>query len=142
MLYKNSMTRSVYILGDGLLFDNIIEHMLASLTEIRVIKRNYTGEAALVDDVRGCRPDVVMLSETKRYNSEQILEVLSRMPLPVDLRVIVMSMQHMNIQILDRPAGWTLSRSGVAHTLLEIDEWDELFDLVTGERFGRVDLPS
>jgi hypothetical protein len=132
--------RSVYILGDGMLFDDIIAHMLSSVGNLRVIKRVYQGESAFVIDVNKYRPDVILLTETDRYSGEQMLSLPSQMQLSADLRVIVISMEHKNIQILDRPAGWGQISAGVSHTLLDIDNWNDLLDLVTGKRFCRVDI--
>ena len=140
MTYVSPLPRSVYILGNGLLFDEILAHMLASITDLRIIKRIYVGESAFLSDVNECHPDVILLTETDLYSNEQILSLLSQLSLPVDLRVIVVSMEHKNIQILDRPAGWDHTRAGVSHILLGMDNWNELFDLVTGKRFCRVDI--
>jgi hypothetical protein len=140
MLCISPLPRSVYLLGDGMLFDEIIANMLTSVANLRVIKRVYDGESAFMTDVSGCRPDVILLTETDRYDSEEMLTLLSRMPLSDDLRIIVLSMKHENVQILDRPARWQHHRAGVSHTLLDMDDWDELFDLVTGKRFCTVDI--
>lgn len=139
MLYVSPLPRNVYLLGDGLLFHDIIARMLTSVTNLRVIKRVYDGESAFFADLDGCRPDVVLLTETDRYSCEQILALLSRTPLPVDLRIIVMSMRHKDIQIVDRPAGWNHEYTAPPPTLQEIDDWKELFDLVSGKPLRRTD---
>ena len=130
----------VYLLGDGMLFDDIIANMLTSVSNLRVIKRVYDNESVFVSDVNGHRPDVVLLIETDRYSSERILALLSQVQLSADLRIMVISMEHKNIQILDRPAERVHIRASVSHTLLDIDDWNELLDLVTGKRFCRVDI--
>jgi len=140
MLYTSPLPRKVYLLGDGMLFDDILVHMLTSLTNLRVIKRVYDSESAFITDVNGLHPDVILLTETDRYSSEQMLALLSQIPLSTDLRTMVISMEHKNIQILDRPAGWDHIQPGVSHILLGMDDWNELLDLVTGKRFCRVDI--
>ena len=134
MTYVAPFPRCVYILGDGLLFDDIIARMLASVANLRVIKQVYAGEAALLTEVNGYCPDVILLTESNRYSIEQILVPLSRMPRSTALRVIVMSMKHENVQVLDRPAGRIHTRAGALHTIQGVDAWSELFDLVTGKQ--------
>ena len=70
------MADGIYLLGDGMLFDEMIANMLTSVANLRVIKRAYEGESAFVTDVSGCRPDVILLTETDRYDSEEMLTLL------------------------------------------------------------------
>ena len=140
MLYTSPLPRKVYLLGDGMLFDDIIVNMLTSVNNLRVIKRVYDSESAFVTDVNGCHPDVILLTETDQYSSEHLLALLSQIPLAGDLRTMVISMEHKNIQILDRPAGWRRDQASFSHTLLDIDDWNALLELVTGKRFCSVDI--
>lgn len=138
MQRESPLPRNVFLLGDGMLFDDIIVQMLTSVTNLRVIKRVYEGEAAFFDDLNGCRPDVILLTETDRFNCEQLMALLSRTSLLVDLRIIVLSIKHNNVQILDRLAGWDNTRASVLHTLPGMDDWNELLDLVIGENRPRM----
>jgi hypothetical protein len=134
MPYSSPLLRSVYILGDGMLFEDIIAHMLTSVANLRVIQQVYKGEALFLTEVSGYCPDVILLTETDRFSTEQMLNLLSRMPLVSDLRIIVMSMKHGNIQILDRPVGGNHAWVGDRNILQNIDDWNEVFDLVTGKQ--------
>ena len=134
MAYESPVPRRVYILGDGLLFDEIIVHMLASATNLRVIKRIYAGESALAAEVKAYQPDVVLLAETDRYNSEQMLGILSQLSLETDLRILVMSMKHGEIRILDRPATGDNRWFGFPYAIQGVENWNELFDLIAGKQ--------
>lgn len=79
--------------------------MLTSIANLRVIRQVYKGDALFLIEVSGYCLDVILLTETDRFSPEQMLNLLSRMPLVFDLRIIVMSMKYGNIQILDRPVG-------------------------------------
>ena len=138
MAYMSPLPRSVYILGDGKLFDDIIANMLTSVPNLRVIKRVYASDAAFLTEVNGYRPDVILLTETNQFSIEQMLILLSRMPRTTDLRIIVRSVEHKNVQILDRPAGWKNHWNGVPHTLQGVDNWNELLDLVAGKQLRGV----
>jgi hypothetical protein len=134
MTYQAPFPRCVYILGDGLLFDDIIAHMLASVTNLRVIKQVYAGESALLTEVNEYGPDVILLTESDRYSIGQILASLSRMSLSTDLRVIVMSMKHEIVQVLERPAGQIHTRAAAQHTIQGVGAWSELVELVAGKQ--------
>jgi hypothetical protein len=134
MPYSPPLLRSVYILGDGMLFDEIIAHMLTSVANLRVIRQVYKGDALFLTEVSGYCPDVILLTETDRFSTEQMLNLLSRMPVASDLRIIVMSMKHRNIQILDRPARGNHARVGGRNILQNLDNWNEVLDLVTGKQ--------
>ena len=143
MAYESPLPRRIYILGDGLLFDDIIAHMLASVTNLRVIRRVYAGESTVVSEVEASQPDIVLLTETDRYNREQMLGFLSQLSLETDLRIMVMSVEHQDIRILDRPARADHRWSGTPHTIQGVDDWNELFDLIAGKQLregtGRYD---
>ena len=138
MAYMSPLPRNVYILGDGKLFDDIIANMLTSVPNLRVIKRVYASDAVFLIEVNRYRPDVILLTETNQFSIEQMLILLSRMPLATDLRIIVISVEHKNIQILDRPAGRKNRWNGVPRTLQGVDNWNELLDLVAGKQLRGV----
>ena len=140
MAYESPLPRSVYILGDGLLFDDIIAHMLASATRLRVIKRVFASESLFVSEVLGCRPDVVVVAEPGRYSTDKILGLLSQVPYPTELRIIVMSMEHEIIKILDRPAGRNRERAGGPYTIHGLADWNALIDLVSGKQVQAVQV--
>jgi hypothetical protein len=130
--------RSVYILGDGLLFDDLIAQMLVPADNLRVIKRIYSGEATFVTDVNKWSPNVIFLNESARFNCEKLIALLSRIPLTRDLRIIIISLNHENIRILDQPAGTTAAGSVVLHIIPGIKDRNELLDLVTGKQLSKV----
>jgi hypothetical protein len=134
MSYLSLVPRSVYLLGDGLLFDEIIAHMLTSAANLRVITQAYAGESVLLADIYEYRPDVILLNETDRFGCEEMLELLPRMPLVADLRVIVISLTHESIRIWDQPAGWNNKSTGVSNTLQGVENWNALLDLVDGKQ--------
>jgi hypothetical protein len=134
MAYRSALPRSVYILGDGLLFDDIIAHMLTSVSNLRVIQRVYTDDNLILTDVNEYHPDVILLTETNRFSVEQILVLLLKMPRVTDLRIIVMSVMHNNVQILDRSAVRNNTWADIPHAIQEIDDWNDLFDLVAGRQ--------
>lgn len=134
MSYLSPSPRSVYILGDGLLFDEIIAHMLSSNANLRVINRVYIDEGSFLSDLNWYHPDVIFLNETDRFNGKRILALLSQITLTVKLRVIVMSLNNNNIHIYDRPANQKGRGRGVPYTLKEIANWNEMFDLIDGKQ--------
>jgi hypothetical protein len=121
---------TVYVPGTGLLFDEIIRHMLISDSRLRVIHRVYAGESAFLTDVGLCHPDVILLNETDLLTGKRMLALLSQILLTTKLRVIVVSLDSNNVHIFDQPADPMNRQIGIPHTIKKITDWDELFDLV------------
>jgi hypothetical protein len=135
MSHPSSLPRSVYILGDGLLFNEIIANMLTSDTSLRVIRSIYVDEAAFLTDVSLSRPDVILLSESHLFRCERMLALLSQISLAASLRVILIRHDINFIDIFDLPADRTNRRPGVTRTLKRIMGWNELLDLIGGRPF-------
>ena len=134
MSYSSGLPRSVYILGDGLLFDEIIAHMLISDASLRVIRRVFVDDATFLTDVNWCHPDVIVLNETDLFSCKRMLALLHQISLATDLRVIVMSLNNNSIDIFDQPADQMNKWAGVPYTLMETGGWNEIFDLVGGRQ--------
>ncbi len=137
MSHTFPLPRNVYILGDGLLFDEIIAHMLASANDLRVFKRIYRDEFAFLTDVRECNPNVIFLNESARFNCEQLIVMLSQTPLRSNVRIITLSLSHEKIRILDQPAGRVGIRANVLQSIKGIKNRNELLDLVAGRQLPR-----
>jgi hypothetical protein len=133
MSYLSRFSRSVYVLGDGLLFDEVITHMLVSDARLRVIRSRYAGDAAFLTDVSLSQPDVVLMTETQLFSCDRILALLSQISREADLKVIFVKHDNNFIQIFDLPAGRTHPRTGVTPTLKRITSWNELLDLIEGK---------
>ncbi|HEU0294843.1 MAG TPA: hypothetical protein VFR47_19025 [Anaerolineales bacterium] len=138
MSYPSSVQRSVYVLGDGLLFDEIIANMLTSEAGLRVIRSVYIDDAAFLTDVSLSRPDVILLSESHLYRCERFLALLSQISLPARLRVLLIKHDNNFIDIFDLPADRTYWGAGVTRTLKRIMGWNELLDLIGGRPFSLV----
>ena len=134
MSYLVPWQRSVYLLGDGFLFDEIITHMLTSDSNVRVIRRVYEDQTAFQTDVSWLQPDVIVLIETDRLNCHALLALLSDVSLIADVRVIAMSLKSNLIKIVDQPADPVDSWAGAAYTLKQVVDWNDVFDLVGGRQ--------
>ena len=140
MSHFSPLPRTVYILGDGLLFDEVITHMLSSNAAIRVINRVYGHPVSFLIDVGSYHPDVILLNETAGFNGNGMLSLLAQISLPKDLRVILISLDDNKIQIVDRPADSTKGDRGISHTDMQITNWDEMLRLISRGQlleFGR-----
>jgi hypothetical protein len=135
MSNSSPLSPCVYILGDGLLFDEIITHMLTLDTRLRVISRIYAGEAVFLTDVNLHQPDVILLNESELFDLEQILTWLSKISLTTDLRVILMGLNDNIISIYDLPACKANRWSAVPPVRMVITSSNELLDLVGGREF-------
>jgi hypothetical protein len=134
MAYSTPLSRCVYILGDGLLFDEIITHMLTLDTRLRVISRIYDGEAVFLTDVNLHQPDVILLNESELFDFEQILPSLLKVSLTTELRVILVGLNDNIISIYDLPACKANRRSAVPPVRRVITSSNELLDLVGGRQ--------
>ncbi len=137
MSHPFPLPRNVYILGDGLLFDEIIAHMLASANDLRVFKRIYRDEFVFLTDVREFNPNVIFLNESAQFNCEQLIVMLSQTPLRSNVRIITLSLSHEKIRILDQPAGQVGARANTLQTINRIKNRNELLDLVAGRQLPR-----
>jgi hypothetical protein len=134
MPYSSPLPRCVYILGDGLLFDEIITHMLILNTRLRVISRVYHGEAVFLTEVNLHQPDVILLNQSELFDFDQILALLSTVSLTTDLRVIRLGMNDNMISIYDLPACQKSRWSAVHPVRRVIASSNELLDLVGGRQ--------
>jgi hypothetical protein len=134
MSYSPPLSRCVYILGDGLLFDEIIAHMLTSITCLRVISRVYDSETVFLTDVDLHQPDVILLNESELFDFEQILASLLKVSLTTDLRVILVGLNDNIINIYDLPACQKNRWSAVPPVRMVITSSNELLDLVGGRQ--------
>ena len=132
MSFSPPLSRCVYTLGDGLLFDEIIIHWLTVNTRLRVISRIYEGEAVFLTDVALHQPDVILLNESKLFEFEQILASLSKIPLTAGLRVMMVGLNDTIITIYDFPSCKADRRAAIPHGRMEITSWIEFLDLVSG----------
>ena len=133
MSYISHLPRTVYALGDGLLFDDIIVHMLSTNPNLRVIHRVYSNESSFVTDLSSSCPDVIMLNESDRFSRKRIIALLSPVSLRADVRVIAMSLDDNKVHIYDQPADPMNRQVRVLHSLMAVSGWDELFDLIGGK---------
>jgi hypothetical protein len=131
MSYPPPLSRCIYTLGDGLLFDEIVTHWLTVNTRLRVISRIYAGEAGFLADVILHQPDVILLMESKLFDFEQIVAWLSRISLKTDLRVILVGMNDNIINLYDFTDFEANRRATIPHVRLEIANWNEFLDLVS-----------
>lgn len=127
---RPALSPTVYNLGSGLLFDEIIAYMLTSDRRLRVINRVYAGESALLSDVSLCHPDVILLNETDQLSGKHLLALLSQISLTPHLRVIVLSLDSTNVHIFDQRANQLNRQAEIPHTVKKITDWNELFEIV------------
>lgn len=134
MPYPASVPRSVYVLGDGMLFDEIIANMLRSDTRLRVIRGPYVEDAAFLTLVCLCQPDLILLNELDLLRCERIRTVLLQISPAADLRVIVIRPDNNFVHIFDWGASQASRRTGATLTFKRITGWDEMLDLIGGRR--------
>jgi|SRR5215216_28870 len=99
MSHLSHWLRRVYILGEGLLFDEIIAHMLASDSNLRLIRRVYMEDAGFLTDVSWLHPEVILLNGIERFTCTRMLALLFQISLATDLRVITISLKNNDINI-------------------------------------------
>jgi hypothetical protein len=136
MPYPIQVPRSVYVLGDGLLFDEIIANMLTSDARLRVIRGFYVEDAAFLTLVCLCQPEVILLNESDLLRCERIRTVLPQISPAADLRVIVIRPDNNFVHIFDWGARQANRRTGATLTLKRITGWNEMLDLVGGRRLA------
>ena len=134
MSYLSPRLRSVYFLGDGLLFDEIITTILASQAEIRVTKRVYVNADVFLTDVSWYQPDVILLNETDRFNYKHVRRLLPELSLIPNLRIIAVSLKSNNVKIFDQTADQTNRWLRMPYTIKRLTDWKELLDLVAGKQ--------
>lgn len=128
------LPRTVYVLGDGLLFDDIILCMLSFDPKVQVIHKVYNDAASFPAELSLYPPDVILLNETHRFDRNRLLALLSQVSPTANLRVIVMSLDDNKVHIYDQPADPMSRQAGVLHGLMAVSSWDELFDLIRGRQ--------
>ena len=132
MSYLSILSRCAYILGDGQLFDELIAHLLTLDADLRVIRRVYESDAEFLDDLSLHQPDVIVLSESRLFEFEQILVLLSGISRTISLRVIRVGMNDNDIALYDLPPRSGYRWTAIPPVHISITNSSELIDLVGG----------
>lgn len=121
--------RLVYLRGDGLLFDEILVHMLSLEPGLRVISRVYSNDTAFIDDFHIYQPDIILVNQSELFNLDELLQLLALDLINFKWRVIVIRLEDDNVNILDK-----LSTRGNLEKYNKITRvistWKELVNLV------------
>jgi hypothetical protein len=93
----------VFLIGEGLMFDEIVAHLLTPEPDLLVSHATYSDNPAFLNVVEGNRPNVILICDSGALNSARMLALVSSHPLTTGLRTIVIRFSNQVVDIYAKP---------------------------------------
>ena len=123
--------RHVFIVGEDVLFDEGIAHLLTTRTEMRISREKYKDDSWLVNSVLQNHPDIVLLAESDALGSTRLLDLIFSIPLLENLWVVIVRLENNVVNVYEYPK--QINDNKVCRQRqFDITHRDELVDIVQG----------
>ena len=95
--------RHVFIVGEDVLFDEGIAHLLMTRTEIRISREKYKDDLWLANSVLQNHPDIILLAESDSLGSTRLLDLIFSIPLLEILWVVIVRLENNVVDVYEYP---------------------------------------
>ncbi|MEP7133870.1 MAG: hypothetical protein ABI904_02950 [Chloroflexota bacterium] len=114
--FQTLSTNHVLVIGDGSLFQEGVAALLNRLSEAFIYSVKYLSDHALADEIKTCRPDIVIVTA-----SERVVDAVFATTALVDMspRIIVLHDYDNTIEVFHQPES---SRAGAAYLQTQIND--------------------
>ncbi len=103
MLNSESPPQSVCIVGDGSLFQEVIELLVTERTNLLVSSAIYSDDLAFLDPIASRPLDVILVCETDSLNSKHILNSVLAFLTVTGLRIVIVRLDAPVIDVYACP---------------------------------------
>ena len=136
MLNSESPPQSVCIVGDGSLFQEVIELLVTERTNLLVSSAIYSDDLAFLDPIASRPLDVILVCETDSLNSKHILNSVLAFLTVTGLRIVIV---HLDASVIDVYACPTLVNGKLFGRPRRINakSGDDLIDAIRRKRNGQ-----
>lgn len=102
MLQTDLIQQRVTIVGQGLLLDDGIRHILEfHRPDLIVSHVMYSGDFTFMKSVESDQPDVILIVESSTVDMVSILDLISSRPIVTKLRIIVIRLRNNVIDVYE-----------------------------------------
>ena len=102
MLDSNFTQQRVFIVGEDLLFDEGVTHLLAQRTDLLVSRAKFSDEIVFLNTIEQDLPDVILVCEFGSLDTVRILDLVSSHALVMRLLVVVIRLYNNVIEVYER----------------------------------------
>jgi hypothetical protein len=103
MLQSNITQQRIFLVGEGLLFDEIVTQLLTFGTDLLVSRAIYSDNLAFLNIIEGNRPDAMLICDSGALDPARILALVSSHPLTTGLRTVVARLDNNVLDVYARP---------------------------------------
>jgi len=104
MCISKPSPRRIFIVGENLLFEESLAHLLTSEAGLQVSNQKYVDDPWLLDTILKDQPDVILLSESNILNSRHLLGSLFSTPLPLaGVQIIIIRLTDSLVDVYEVP---------------------------------------
>ena len=135
MLDSISTQQSIFIVGNGSLFDDGLAKIVRFSTTLRVSHIIYSNEAALLNLIKREQPDMILLTELGVLDIDQILDSISINTLIIGLCIFVVHLGNFTIDAYERP-GAVAERQPFQRRTITIRAGNDLISILTRKHYG------
>ena len=133
MLNPNLPARRVFIVGNNLLFEEGMAHLLTLGTGLDVSNIKYINDLAFLDMIGQGQPDVIVLNESTFIDSVHILELFSSIQLLLSLCIIIVRLGNNMVDVYKLPKNQISKGNIHERRQFTVTKRDDLIAIVHGE---------